>query len=107
MYRPGKGAIMPVTWPPGREMLAASPPMTGSVCRRSSGNRHESTPRHGHLRSGKQLSHSITSSARARTVCGTVNLIVFAVFRLRTNSYLVGSCTGSAAGCSPRRIRST
>jgi hypothetical protein len=51
--------------------------------------------------------HSITSSARASSVSGTVRLIAFAVLRLITSSYLVGACTGRSAGFSPLRMRST
>src|SRR5262245_20340023 len=42
--------------------------------------------------------HSITSSARASSVGGTVMPSAFAVLRLITNSYLVGACTGRSAG---------
>src|SRR5262249_14455319 len=38
--------------------------------------------------------HSITSSARASSCAGTSIPSCFAVFRLITNSYLVGVCTG-------------
>src|SRR5262249_25486134 len=51
--------------------------------------------------------HSITSSARASTVGGTVSPSVLAVLRLITSSYLVGFCTGSSDGFSPLRMRST
>src|SRR5262249_51335752 len=51
--------------------------------------------------------HSITSSARASRVSGTVRPSALAVVRLITNSYLVGACTGSSAGLSPLRMRST
>src|SRR3954467_10991858 len=51
--------------------------------------------------------YSITSSARASTVSGTIRPSVFAVLRLMTNSYLVGACTGRSAGFSPLRMRST
>ena len=51
--------------------------------------------------------HSITSLARVTNDCGTARLIAFAVFRLITSSYLVGACTGSSAGFSPLKIRST
>src|SRR5262249_39108090 len=51
--------------------------------------------------------HSITSSARARSVAGTSSPSALAVLRLITNSYLVGACTGRSAGFSPRRVRST
>src|SRR5437016_10766774 len=42
--------------------------------------------------------HSITSSAVASSVCGTVRPSAFAVLRLMIISYLVGACTGSSAG---------
>src|SRR4051812_28976637 len=42
--------------------------------------------------------HSITSSARASSVGGTVRLTALAVLRLMTSSYLVGACTGKSAG---------
>src|SRR5262245_17533362 len=51
--------------------------------------------------------HSITSSARASSVGGTVRPSALAVLRLMTNSYLVGACTGRSAGFSPFRMRST
>src|SRR5262245_27707878 len=51
--------------------------------------------------------HSITSSAVASSVGGTSRPSAFAVFRLMTSSYLVGTCTGRSAGWVPRRIRST
>src|ERR1700756_4000283 len=45
-------------------------------------------------------SHSITSSARARSVGGAVRPSALAVLRLMTNSYLVGACTGKSPGFS-------
>jgi len=51
--------------------------------------------------------HSITSSARASKLSGTVRPSAFAVLRLMTSSYLVGACTGRSAGFSPLRMRST
>src|SRR5262249_627611 len=51
--------------------------------------------------------HSITSSARASKVGGTVRPSAFAVLRLSTKSYLIGVCTGRAVGLSPLRMRST
>src|SRR5262245_30654695 len=50
--------------------------------------------------------HSITSSARARSVVGTSSPSALAVLRLITSSNLVGCWTGSSAGFSPRRMRS-
>src|SRR5262249_855202 len=51
--------------------------------------------------------HSITSSARPRSIGGTSRPSAFAVLRLITSSYLVGCCTGKSAGFVPRRMRST
>jgi hypothetical protein len=51
--------------------------------------------------------HSITSSARARSVGGIVRPRARAVLRLMTSSNLVGSCTGRSAGLAPLRMRST
>src|SRR5262249_39125788 len=41
--------------------------------------------------------HSITSSARASRLSGTVRPSAFAVLRLVASSYLVGACTGRSA----------
>ena len=46
------------------------------------------------------LYHSITSSARASSDCGTSIPSALAVFRLIASSYLVGACTGMSAGFS-------
>src|SRR5206468_12480457 len=51
--------------------------------------------------------HSITSSARARIAGAIVRPSALAVFRLMTNSNLVGCCTGRSAGLAPLRILST
>src|SRR3974390_3249711 len=51
--------------------------------------------------------HSMTSSARASSVGGTVRPSALAVLRLITSSYWVGCWTGRLAGFSPLRIRST
>src|SRR5262245_16142174 len=53
------------------------------------------------------VAYSITSSARASRVGGTVRPSALAVLRLITSSYLVGACTGRSAGFSPLRMRST
>src|SRR5262249_50042868 len=66
-------------------------------CRRTAEQRDEIAP----------PDHSITSSARASSVSGTVRPNAFAVLRLITRSYLVGDCTGSSPGFSPLRMRST
>src|SRR5262245_53616643 len=70
-------------------------------CRsRAADERYEIAPLH-------RCNHSITSSARASTLAGISMPSAFAVLRLITNSYLVGACTGSSAGFSPLRMRST
>ena len=51
--------------------------------------------------------HSITSSASAARVGGTVRPSAAAVARLIASSNLVGACTGNAAGFAPLRMRST
>src|SRR5262249_28464919 len=51
--------------------------------------------------------HSITSSARARSVGGTVRPSILAVSAFMTNSNLVGSVTGRSAGLAPLRMRRT
>lgn len=54
----------------------------------------------------KLSSYSITSSAVASSLSGTVRPSAFAVLKLMTNWYLVGNCTGRFAGFSPLRMRS-
>jgi hypothetical protein len=51
--------------------------------------------------------HSITSSARATSAADGSRSRALAVFKLITNSYLVGACTGNSDGFSPLRMRST
>src|SRR5205807_8441067 len=55
----------------------------------------------------KSVVYSITSSASASSIGGIVRPSALAVLRLITSSYLVGFCTGTSAGFSPLRIRST
>jgi hypothetical protein len=55
----------------------------------------------------KAAPYSITSSARASSVGGTVRPSVFAVVRFMTRSNLVGCSTGMSAGFAPRKILST
>ena len=50
--------------------------------------------------------HSITSSARASSVGGTVRPSALAVLRLIASSNLTGLCTGKSPGFSPLRMRS-
>ena len=61
-----------------------------------------------HCRTGQLFGfHSMTSSARTSNICGTSRPNAFAAWRLITNSYLVGACTGRSAGLVPLRMRST
>src|SRR6476619_2137789 len=53
---------------------------------------------------GAALPYSITSSARASSVGGTVRPIALAVCRLMTNSNLVDCSTGKSVGLTPLRI---
>ena len=48
--------------------------------------------------------HRITRSALAKILGGMLNRICLAVFRLMTNSNLVGCSTGKSAGLAPLRI---
>ena len=54
-----------------------------------------------------EQAYSITSSARASNVGGTVRPSAFAVVRLIIRSNLMGCSTGRSAGFAPRRILST
>src|SRR3954452_25138548 len=49
--------------------------------------------------------HSITSSARASRLGGTVRPSILAVGRLMTNSILLACTTGRSSGLSPLRMR--
>ncbi len=50
------------------------------------------------------IAYSMTSSARARSDCGTVRPSALAVLRLMTSSNSVGRWTGRSLGFSPARI---
>src|SRR5262249_48285227 len=71
---------------------------------------HRERPRH--RRAAEQRDelaafHSITSSARSRIAVGSSSPIALAVFRLTTNSNLLGCSIGRSAGFVPVAIRST
>src|SRR6185369_272499 len=55
---------------------------------------------------GKDEAHSITSSARSRTLLGTVRPSAFAAFTLMTRSNFVGCSIGSSAATAPFSKRS-
>src|SRR6476620_1922403 len=48
-------------------------------------------------KSGHRATYSITASARASSVGGTLRPSALAALRLMTSSYLVGACTGRLA----------
>src|SRR6266496_2755189 len=52
------------------------------------------------------VTHSITSSARASSMGGTVRPSALAVLRLITSSNVTGAWTGSSLGFAPLRMRS-
>src|SRR5262249_23094769 len=58
-------------------------------------------------RDERAASHSITSSARASSIGGTVRPMALAVVTLMTSSTLVGNSIGRSLGSSPFRILST
>src|SRR5262245_3575128 len=69
--------------------------------------RRRATEQRDELASFHVRGHSITSSARASRLSGTVRPSAFAVLRLITSSNLVGCSTGRSAGLAPFRILST
>jgi hypothetical protein len=60
-----------------------------------------------HRHRSKMSRYSITLSARASSMGGTVRPSALAVLRLRTSSNLVGCSTGKSAGLAPFNILST
>jgi hypothetical protein len=68
--------------------------------RRAANQRDELAPSH-------RYAHSIISSASCWRCKGTSRPIALAALRLMTSSNFVGACTGSSAGFSPLRMRST
>src|SRR5262245_57763154 len=83
--------------PEERHRLLLRPRRQWPRCCRAADQPNEVAPSH----------HSITSSARARSVGGTSMPSAFAATRLITSSNLVGCSTGRSAGLAPRRILST
>src|SRR5262245_61702415 len=79
----------------------------GLLRTRRQGPRNRAAEQRDELASLQRRDHSMTSSARASRLSGTVRPSAFAVFRLITSSYFVGACTGRSAGFSPLRTRST
>src|SRR5215470_6697694 len=80
----------------GSGLLRAQGLRTDDRCRRAAEQRDELA-----------TSHSITSSARNKIDVGTDTSIALAVFKLSTNSKLVGCSTGRSDGFAPLRILAT
>src|SRR3984893_5431346 len=85
---------MLVGWPP--DFLKNFGAQSVPTCRPAADERDELAP-----------PHSITSSARASKLSGTVRPSVLTVLTLIVSSYLIGCCTGNSATFAPLRIRST
>src|SRR5450759_1704602 len=66
--------------------------------------RHRSVGSLFRLKRCRAIGHSITSSASASSVGGTVKPRALAVLRLITSSNFVGMRTGSSAGFAPLRM---
>src|SRR5262249_42363304 len=88
-----------VLWSPVHE--DADPPHTLRLLR---ARRERPRRRAAEKRDELAAPHSITSSARAKNVSGTVRPSALAVVRLTTSSNLVGCSTGRSPGFAPRRI---
>jgi hypothetical protein len=84
---------------------AVPPSMSSDIEGSKSGRAAGPTP--DQIRTGGQPAHSITSSATASSLSGTVRPSAFAVLRLIDRTYFTGVCTGRSDGFSPLRIRST
>jgi hypothetical protein len=94
--------------PHPRQTSAAHPRTRSGCCARAASGHAAALPMS--VKNSRPLQlrdHSITSSARASKLSGTVRPSALAVLRLIASSYLVGACTGRSAGLSPLRMRST
>src|SRR5258708_35086989 len=76
-------------------------------CTPDSGHRRPARPCPKSAIGGRNRSHSISSSARASNMGGTVKPSALAVLRLMTSSNMVGCSSGRSAGWGPFRILST
>ena len=93
-------------WLAAAGVIAPRNPMVGSFagcCARAASGHAAAAPPSSVMNSRRY--HSITSSARASSVGGTVRPSALAVLRLMTSSNLVGCTTGKSAGFSPLRMR--
>ena len=87
------------------EHMSAGLPLITDIARR--GWHGRKVPERAVSNRGKTCAYSITSSARACSVSGTVRPSALAVLRLSTNSNFVGCSTGKSAGLEPFKILST
>src|SRR5262245_30212632 len=79
--------------------LALLRPRRGRPCSRSAAEQHDE------LAASHACAHSMTSSASASSLSGTVSPSILAVPALMTNSNLFGCTTGKSAGLAPLRMR--
>src|SRR6478752_1180440 len=84
--------------------LRTKSPLDDVRCYPESGHRSRASACPLCANSGHGAVHSITSSARAKSLLGISNLSAFAVLRLITNSNLADCTTGKSPGFSPFRI---
>src|SRR5262249_13498523 len=109
------GQVLPLVVAAPAQSFAETPPSIGERLRRAELEQPDS--RHRHLLRARRewprccraaeerhelatAAHSITSSARASTLAGISMPSALAALRLMISSYLVGACTGRAAGLS-------
>src|SRR5215208_3440464 len=93
-----------IDWP-GAYHEGYSPRRRGRLSRRLDLQAEYSGPSTAEERKQFSPPHSITSSARARSVGGTSKPRTLAVLALITSSSRVGCSTGKSAGFAPARIR--
>ena len=82
------------------ERAAVMPPKAAAPSRDKGGRGGPTTDSRS---AANKFHHSITSSARTKSVCGIVNPSALAVFRLMTSSNLTVWWTGRSAGLAPLR----
>src|SRR5215204_7028956 len=95
-----------IDWP-GAYHEGYSPRRRGRLSRRLDLQAEYSGPSTAEERKQFSPPHSITSSARARSVGGIVRPSALAVLKLMRNSNLVGCSTGKSPAVAPFRSRST
>jgi hypothetical protein len=96
------GSISTFFAEPTRPFMSAMPPIATKAVSRSETSRCATSR---HMQCSKQHRYSITSSAMASSLSGTVRPSILAVEELMTNSNLLDCRTGRSAGLAPLRIR--